>query len=157
MGQRSSSQCQPENTEAADRFDILLVEDNKGDVYLVKQALALHHVPAVLHVVQDGEEAIDFIKRADANDTGICPRLFLLDLNLPRKSGQEVLYYLRHTKKFADAPVLILTSSDSASDREETRKLGAQRYFRKPSGYAEFIKIGEIVRELLKEQYPRES
>ena len=128
------------------------MEDNKADVFLVREALQAHGVAAALRVVEDGEQAIQFIQGLEADDSAPCPSLFLLDLNLPKKSGRDVLVHLRSSRKCGQVPVLVLTSSDSVDDREEMKKLGAQRYFRKPSGYEAFIKIGEIIQELLPKQ-----
>jgi len=113
-------------------------------------------IPAELHVVADGEKAIAFIDSADADDRAPCPTLILLDLNLPKKSGSEVLRHLRQSRKCADAQVVIVTSSDSEKDRLETAALAADGYFRKPSGYEAFLKIGEIVREMLIRTPPKD-
>ena len=104
---------------------------------------------ANLYVVSDGEGATRFIEAADSYDQAPCPVLILLDLNLPRKTGLEVLQHIRQSKKCANALVLIVTSSDSQNDRDATTLLGANGYFRKPSSYDEYLKIGEVVRELL--------
>jgi chemotaxis family two-component system response regulator Rcp1 len=132
-----------------DRHQILLVEDNKADVFLLREAIELAHIPADLHVVTDGERAFAFIDEADAHDTAPCPGLVILDLNLPRKTGGEVLEHLRQSRKCRYARVLIVTSSDSEQDKASTAKLGADAYFRKPSGYDAYMKIGEMVKDML--------
>jgi len=129
-------------------FEILLVEDAEPDVFLVREALETGGVKFNLRVLGDGEKAVDFIDEID-RDAGACPHLLLLDLNLPKKSGAQVLEHLRQSQRWRSVPVVVLTSSDSPRDKEQTAQLGATRYFRKPSRLAEFMKLGEIVRDLL--------
>src|SRR5256885_1539202 len=124
---------------------ILLAEDNPADVFLVRQALESKPVKFELHVIEDGEKAMQFIELADAKGLDFCPKAILLDLNLPRKSGLEVLQWLIETEKCPGAKVVILSSSDAPADRAEAARLGAARYFRKPSSLAEFLKIGDLV------------
>jgi DNA-binding response OmpR family regulator len=106
-------------------------------------------VRAVFHVVADGEQAIRFFENAAEDPDAPCPDLVILDLNLPRHKGSEVLMRMRASARCADAPVLIVTSSDSFKDREEMARLGATDYFRKPSQFAEFMKLGNRVRFIL--------
>ena len=138
----STSRSRPE-------FHILLVEDNKADVFLIREAIGSSHLSAELRVVSDGEAAIQLIDDLDANDANWCPSLFLLDLNLPKKSGLDVLRHIRQSRRCGQAAILIITSSDSESDRAKTAQLGANGYFRKPSGYDAFIQLGEVIREML--------
>lgn len=133
---------------------ILIAEDNPGDVYLVRRALETARIDIPLHVAADGEEAYHFIDRLEREAAGVCPRLVLLDLNMPRRSGQEVLVRLRRSAKMAGAPVIIVTSSDSPADREELARLGANDYFCKPSTYEEYMKLGEVVRRHLGGERP---
>jgi len=127
----------------------VLIDDSQSDVFLVKAAIAAHDLDVELHVIEDGEEAIAFIARLDADDSAACPQLFLIDLNLPRTSGFEVLASLRKSKRCGSAPVVIITSSDAERDRVASAALGATNYFQKPSGYDAFLKIGEVIQELL--------
>ena len=103
-----------------------------------------------VHIVADGELAIDFIARAATDPETPAPDVMLLDLNLPKVDGFEVLRRVRAIEKFKSIPVIIVTSSDSPGDRSEAAKLGAS-YFRKPVSYEEFIKIGGVLRSFLKE------
>ena len=128
---------------------MLLVEDNKLDVLLVREAFAEYGVAASLHVAEDGEAAMRFIDAVDENENARCPALILLDLNLPKRSGAEVLGYARQSKRCARVKVLIVSSSDSPADRAETGRLGANGYFLKPPSYEDFLKVGEIVRDIL--------
>jgi CheY-like chemotaxis protein len=130
-------------------FQIVLVEDAEPDVFLVREALESGGVDFSLRVLDDGEKAVEFIDEIDAGETAACPHLLLLDLNLPKKSGAQVLEHMRRSRRWRDVPVVILTSSDSPRDKEQAARLGATRYFRKPSRLAEFMRLGDIVRELL--------
>ena len=136
-------------SQGREPYIVLVVEDNRADVMLIEEALVEAGVPAKLHVVSDGESALAFIERADASDDAICPQLLLLDLNIPKKSGTEILDRVRRSTKCGNIPVIVVTSSDSPQDRELTSRLGATRYFRKPTDYDEYMKVGVIVREVL--------
>src|SRR5579885_1371214 len=114
---------------------ILLVEDNKADVFLIRSGIAAAQVSADLQVLSNGEAAIHFLDEADKNEETPMPALVILDLNLPRKSGAEVLRHLRTTRRCANAPVVIVTSSDSSGDRAMAAALGANLFFQKPSDY----------------------
>jgi PAS domain S-box-containing protein len=136
------------------KCDVLLVEDNQGDVFLVKEAIRVHAVPVILHVVNDGACAIEFIERAEQDPQAPSPKAMLLDLNLPKRTGVEVLRRLRQSPKFGDIPVIIATSSDLPSDREQVEKLGVSFYFRKPTQLGEFLRLGEILRRALERIEP---
>jgi len=142
-----ASPSRPEGTIDT-RAHILFVEDNKADIFLVEEALLMHGVDASIHTVMDGEAAIRYISRAEVDEVP-APQLVLLDLNLPKKSGQDVLAYIRGSQKFADLPVLIVTSSDAQIDRTRTSNLGASGFFKKPSSYNEFLDLGKLVKDLL--------
>ena len=123
---------------------ILLAEDNPADVYLIEEALREHKVSFEITVASDGEAAMDLVARKE-----VTPDIVLLDLNMPKRSGGEVLNTLRK-EAGADLPVIVLTSSDSPADREEALRLGATCYIRKPTGLDEFLQIGATIRDLVK-------
>ena len=131
------------------RPQILIVEDNQADEFLMREAIAIAKVEADLHVVSDGEDAVRFIDAADTDDAAPCPCLILLDLNLPKRTGMEVLQHIRRSRKCSDVLVLIVSSSDSPNDRRMTSELGISGYFLKPSSYEAYCKVGEIVKDLL--------
>jgi CheY-like chemotaxis protein len=133
------------------RLQILLVEDNRADVFLVEEAIKAHGVPAEIHAVEDGAEAVAVIERAEADPDAFFPGIVLLDLNLPKKSGAEVLRLMRQSPRFKTLPVIVLTSSDSIRDRTEVARLGADRYFRKPATYDEFLEVGAVLNEIMAE------
>jgi CheY-like chemotaxis protein len=128
---------------------ILLAEDNDGDIFLIRRALDMHIGPYDLLLAKDGEEAMNVLERAGADNCAAGPDFAVLDLNLPRRTGIQVLERLRNIPKCARAPVIIFTSSDSPQDRSEAFRLGANRYFKKPTDLAGFMKIGEMVRDIL--------
>jgi two-component system, chemotaxis family, response regulator Rcp1 len=148
----SSSPSQSQTGGASRQHHILLVEDNRLDAFMVQEALRQHSIRAVLDIVEDGEEAVKFIDAADTNESAPRLELVLLDLNLPKRSGTEVLAYLRRSKRSAKAKVLIVTSSNSPLDRAATEQMGITGYFLKSSDLEEFLKIGEVVEEALRNQ-----
>lgn len=129
--------------------EILLVEDTEPDVYLVREALKQAGLDFKLKVFEDGEKAVEFIEMLDRNSSEACPHLVLLDLNLPKKSGEQVLERMRQSPRCGRLPVIIVTSSDSPKDKSQAARLGATQYFRKPSRLDEFMKLGPLVRQLL--------
>lgn len=120
-------------------------------MFLIQQAIEAVKLPVTIHVVSDGNQAVQFFDRADADASVPCPALVLLDINLPKKHGGDVLKYLRQSRRCAKALVLVVSTSDSTQDREQMKSLGADGYFRKPSEYDAFMKLGEMVKLLLTE------
>ena len=122
---------------------------------LIREALEGTGLSLSVHLVKDGEQAVRFLHRAGAADSP-CPALVVLDINLPKLHGGEVLKYLRQLPQCGSTRVLIVTTSDSARDRQDMMKLGADGYFRKPSRYEEFMKLTDVVRALLSDVSPEE-
>jgi CheY-like chemotaxis protein len=118
-------------------------------LYLIRQAIAAAQVNAAVVVVNDGHQAVEFIDKVEAGQGVCCPDLVLLDLNLPKKDGIEVLRHLRSNAACRNVLVLVVTSSDSLSDREAAKALGFNGYFRKPSVYEEFMKLAPMVRDVI--------
>jgi two-component system, chemotaxis family, response regulator Rcp1 len=133
---------------------VVVVEDNRADVFLVERAIEFCKLSVRLKVIEDGEEALKYVESVELDGNIPCPDAILLDLNLPRRSGREVLQSVRQAKRCREVPVIILTSSNSPEDRQQTAALGATRYFRKPTSYQEFLKIGDILGEVLKKSTP---
>ncbi|GJM20995.1 MAG: two-component system response regulator [Planctomycetota bacterium] len=128
-------------------IQVLLVEDNPGDVRLTREALRESKVRNQLNAVNDGEEAIAFLRRSGRYGEAPRPDLILLDLNMPRKNGREVLAELKSDGDFQQIPVIVLTSSDSERDVSECYELNANSYVRKPVGLDQFFEvIAEIER-----------
>jgi two-component system, chemotaxis family, response regulator Rcp1 len=132
-------------------LSIFLAEDNPADVDLVREALREHHIEHQLVVAKDGTEARRYIDRMGTNPDDPCPDIILLDLNLPQASGFELFLQFRNHPLCTQTPVIVVTSSDAAKDRTRAAELGAARYFRKPSDYEDFLKLGAVLREVAEE------
>jgi CheY-like chemotaxis protein len=125
---------------------ILVIEDNPADVYLLEEALRANDVDFNLEWIADGEQALTRLSRVP---DGAEPALVLVDLNLPRVDGKELLSAIRQTPAFRDTLVAVLTSSDSPADRRDTEALGANCYIKKPPTLDEFLSIGRVIKELI--------
>jgi len=130
-------------------LQIVVIEDNPADVLLIREALKEQGLEFILRVIEDGQEAVTFACREENLDRATLPDLIVLDLNLPKYSGKEILKCLRESTELAQAPVAILTSSDLPQDRLDAARLGANRYIRKPVTLEEFMQVGAILKELL--------
>lgn len=118
---------------------------------MVREAIRGENLPVQVQVMPDGERLIDYMNKAGADPTAPLPHVIMLDLNLPKIDGLEVLRRIRAGEKYKDIPVLIITSSDAVADRGEASKLGAG-YFRKPPNYEQFLKLGGMLRQFLAEK-----
>jgi len=127
---------------------ILLAEDNPADVFLIRTALEEHGVDVPLEVVADGKEVLQVLQEQQLQTVSQL-KLIILDLNLPRHDGIEILQRLRQTEGLAGIPVVVLTSSDSPRDRIVASQLGASRYLRKPSNLEQFLSLGAVFKELV--------
>jgi CheY-like chemotaxis protein len=122
---------------------ILLVEDNEGDILLTIEALEDSKITNRISVIRDGKEAIDFFESVENKDE--IPDLVLLDINLPRKSGHEVLRYIKKSEKHNQIPVIMLTTSSAERDILSAYKHYANCYITKPIDVTEFMNaIGKI-------------
>ncbi|MCE7011318.1 response regulator [Kibdelosporangium philippinense] len=126
-------------TEALRPIDILLVEDDPGDVLMAREALADNKVSNTLHVVSDGVEAMKFVRGEAPYEDAPRPGLILLDLNLPRKNGQEVLAELKSSDDLRIIPVVILTTSEAEEDILRSYQLHANAYVTKPVDFDRFV------------------
>jgi CheY-like chemotaxis protein len=125
----------------ADLVSVLLVEDDPGDVLLIREAFEDHKVGNLLSVVSDGVEAMQFV-RGEGNYAGLArPDLILLDLNLPRKSGIEVLQEIKGDPLLSTIPIVVLTTSEAESDIVGAYKLHANAYITKPVDFEQFTQI----------------
>ena len=122
-------------------IEVLLVEDNPADVRLTEEAFKEARVINRLSVVCDGVEAMDFLHRAGQYRAAPRPDLILLDLNLPRKSGREVLQEVKADPLLRRIPVMILTTSNAAQDRQGAYNLHANCYLAKPVDFDEFLSV----------------
>ncbi|WP_332897151.1 response regulator [Haladaptatus sp. CMSO5] len=122
-------------------IDILLVEDNPGDVRLTEEAFNEGKINNELHVVTDGVEALDFLYRRGEYESAIRPQLILLDLNLPKIDGLEVLEQLKSDAKLKHIPIVVLTSSAAEADIVKSYELHTNAYLTKPINPDEFISL----------------
>jgi CheY-like chemotaxis protein len=124
------------------RFDILLVEDNHAQALVAQSAHRRAKLPGVLHLARDGEEAIAFLRRSGKFAYKPTPDLVLLDVNMPRKSGWEVLDEIKNDERFSVIPVLMLTTSSDAADIQTAYARHANAFLTKPddmNGYIELL------------------
>jgi len=130
---------------AAKPIEILLVEDNPGDVRLTKEALKDARVGNNLHVTMDGVEALAFLRKQGKHASAPRPDLILLDLNLPKKNGREVLEEIKAEDALRHIPVVILTTSQAEQDVVESYRLRANAYVTKPVDLDQFLRaVGSI-------------
>jgi CheY-like chemotaxis protein len=126
-------------------IEILLVEDNPGDARLTREALRDARVRNNLHVVSDGVEALAFLRRQGKHASAPLPDLILLDLNLPKKDGREVLGEIKNHDEFKHIPVVILTTSQAERDIVESYRLRANAYVTKPVDLEQFLKVVQSI------------
>lgn len=132
---------------APDVFDILLVEDNPGDARLAVEALKEGRMSSRLEVVVDGVEAMSFLRREDKFANAPRPHLVLLDLNLPRKDGRQVLAEMKADPDLRRIPVVVLTTSQAEQDIARSYDLHANCYITKPVDLDRFISVVRSIEE----------
>jgi two-component system, chemotaxis family, response regulator Rcp1 len=123
------------------RVEILLVEDNPGDVRLTKEVLKEAKISNNLSVVGDGVDALAFLRRQGEYANAVRPDIILLDLNLPRMNGREVLAIIKEDSNLKRIPVVVLTTSTAEQDIHKTYELHANCYITKPVDLDQFIKV----------------
>jgi two-component system, chemotaxis family, response regulator Rcp1 len=128
-------------------IEILLVEDNPADVRLIREALTTSALWSKLSVVKDGLEALDFIRSAGQFARAIRPDLVLLDLNLPKKDGREVLAEVKQDPDLAPIPVVVLTSSSAEEDVLKAYSLHANCFITKPVDLGEFVNVVKSIED----------
>jgi CheY-like chemotaxis protein len=122
-------------------IEVLLVEDDPGDILLTREAFDLNKVHNRLNVVNDGEQAMAFLRREGAYADAPRPDLILLDLNLPRMSGTEVLREVKADAVLRTIPVVVLTTSEAEEDILRSYRLHANAYVTKPVDFEQFIRV----------------
>jgi chemotaxis family two-component system response regulator Rcp1 len=135
---------EPTKTKA---IDILLVEDNPGDVRLTREALKEGKVLNTLHVVGDGIEALEFLRHEGKYEKSVHPDIILLDLNLPRMDGRELLAKIKTDPAQRRIPVVILTTSKAEEDIIKTYNLHANCYITKPVDLSQFITVVKSIED----------
>jgi CheY-like chemotaxis protein len=132
-------------TRALDLVDVLLVEDDPGDVLMTREAFEHYRIRNNLHVVGDGEQALHFLRQTGDYSDVPRPGLILLDLNLPRRNGLEVLAEMKADSNLLSIPVVVLTTSQADEDILRSYSLHANAYISKPVDFERFI---EVIRQI---------
>jgi CheY-like chemotaxis protein len=133
------------NRPALELVDVLLVEDDPGDVLMTREAFEHYRIRNNLHVVGDGEQAMNFLRKTGGYADVPRPGLILLDLNLPRRNGLEVLAEMKADSDLLSIPVVVLTTSQAEEDILRSYSLHANAYISKPVDFERFI---EVIRQI---------
>lgn len=120
---------------------ILLVEDNEGDILLTREALEEAKIHLKLSVVRDGKEAIDFLSKRGKYTEAVMPDMLLLDINLPKKNGLEVLQFIKTNEELKHIPIIMLTTSSSEKDINDSYSNFANCFITKPVEINEFLTV----------------
>jgi CheY-like chemotaxis protein len=128
---------------------VLLVEDNPTDVFVIKEVIKQSELNLDLRVASDGQEALSYFQDLARSEKPSCPALVLLDLNLPKVGGIEVLRQLREGTPCNRTPVIVVTSSTAEADRVAVQRLGAEAVFHKPSNLSAYMQLAPLIKQLL--------
>jgi CheY-like chemotaxis protein len=130
-------------------YSIVVIEDNRSDVFLFERALNRQHIPFQLTHLRDGGEALAFVRREGIYASMTRPDLIVVDLNLPKIDGEDVVREIRQTPFLDGVPACVWSSSESTRDRDTLTRLGIDQFIFKPSGLEQFMLIGKTVKDLL--------
>jgi DNA-binding response OmpR family regulator len=128
---------------------IVVIEDNDSDVFLLDRALKMQNFQFELLHLLNGREALAFIRRQGAYAETAVPNLILMDLNLSKYTGEDILREIRGAKHLAGVPVCAWSSSQSLRDRSTLKDLGVSQFITKPTGLDQFLAIGKLIKDLL--------
>ncbi|GGM32040.1 two-component system response regulator [Micromonospora sonchi] len=128
-------------TDGSSPIEVLLVEDDPGDVLMTREAFEEHKLRNRLNVVSDGTEALAYLRREGQHADAVLPDLILLDLNLPRRDGREVLEEIKKDEQLCRIPVVVLTTSEAHEDILRSYQLHANAYVTKPVDFERFITV----------------
>jgi CheY-like chemotaxis protein len=127
----------------------LLVEDNPTDVFVIKEVLESSGLNIQPRIVSDGQDALRYLEDLNRDDSSPCPALVLLDLNIPKVDGIEILRRLRGESRCKATPVVVVTSSTADADRAAAQRLGAEAYFQKPKELAAYMELAQVIKRVL--------
>jgi two-component system, chemotaxis family, response regulator Rcp1 len=133
---------------------IVVIEDNASDVFLLDRALKKQNFPFEMVHLANGGLAMDFVRRQGSYSAAPAPNLILMDLNLARYTGEEILREIRAAEYLDGVPVCVWSSSQSRRDESLLKELGIERFITKPSGLHQFLQIGSIIRDVLATSSP---
>ncbi|ELY60280.1 response regulator [Natronococcus sp. A-GB1] len=145
MTDSEASKRVPPSEPSSEDAEILLVEDNPGDVRLLQEALAVTAIPHQLHVVTNGDEAVEFVYQRGEYADAPQPDLILLDLNLPHTDGHEVLTEVKSDPEHSRIPIIVLSSSNDDDDIQRAYAAGANAYLTKPVDPDELVERVELI------------
>jgi CheY-like chemotaxis protein len=128
---------------------IIMVEDNPVDVSLVRWVLTAHALLYALHVIENGDHALEVFDQLAQQERLRSPTIMLLDLHLPQRDGREILRQIKSMPQVSDIRVVIVTGSTNPTDRRETLAMGADAYFVKPYHLHEFMELGAVIKHLV--------
>lgn len=128
---------------------MLLVEDNPTDVFVIREVIEECELNLRLRIANDGQDALQYLEELGRTEKSKCPALVLLDLNLPKVPGIEVLRRLREGSACNRVPVIVVTSSTEESDRAAVQGLGAEAFFQKPRELTAYRQLAELIKRVL--------
>jgi len=129
-----------------DIFNILLIEDNEGDILLTRKAISMSNHQAQIHVTKNGREGLEFLQKQGHYESCPTPDLILLDLNMPEMNGKEVLRAVKKIDHLKVIPIVVLSTSISDKDISESYHLNASSYIKKP---VDFFRFGDAIKNML--------
>jgi CheY-like chemotaxis protein len=142
-------------SETSSPLTVLVVEDNETDAFVMQEILRECGLPFQVYLAIDGDLALSFLGITQGLEPPICQGLILLDLNVPRVHGLEVLARIRADDRYRDLPVIVVTSSDSPRDRAAVEALNGNAYFCKPSDLRGFMELEHVIRRVLRAEAKR--
>lgn len=133
-------------TREKENYDILLIEDNEGDILLTRKAVSMSNHIAKIHVAKNGREGLEFLLKKGKFNSSPTPDLVLLDLNMPEMNGKEVLKEMKKVDALKSIPVVVLSTSNSCDDIKDSYSLNASSYMKKQ---VDFFRFGDSISNLL--------
>jgi CheY-like chemotaxis protein len=128
-------------TSEGSPIDVLLIEDDPGDILITREAFEHHKIHNTLHVARDGQEGLDYLYQRGAHEGAQRPDLILMDLNLPKYDGRQLLEQIKSDPDLCHIPVVVLTTSAAEEDILRSYRLHANAYITKPVGFEEFMNV----------------
>jgi CheY-like chemotaxis protein len=128
-------------TSEGSPIDVLLIEDDPGDILITREAFEHHKIHNTLHVARDGQEGLDYLYQRGAHEGARRPDLILMDLNLPKYDGRQLLEQIKSDPDLCHIPVVVLTTSAAEEDILRSYRLHANAYITKPVGFEEFMNV----------------